>query len=125
MIKSAVPISAFHVNPTPTATTSASPRGERLGVGGHQVAQDLCADCHAVERIGDSRNPNAPAFRTILKDYPPEWLATDLRDGRALAFRQMPVFHFGEGHEYDLVAYLLSIQEAPSPRPSTGPSTQR
>ena len=91
---------------------------------GHQVAQDLCADCHAVERIGDSRNPNAPAFRTILKDYPPEWLATDLRDGRALAFRQMPVFHFGEGHEYDLVAYLLSIQDAPSPQPMVNPPTR-
>lgn len=88
---------------------------------GHQVARDLCADCHAVERTGDSRNPGAPPLRTILADYPPEWLATDLHDGRAIGFRKMPVFHFGEGHEYDLVAYLLSIQETPPPQPSLGP----
>ncbi len=88
---------------------------------GHQVAKDLCADCHAVERTGASRNPAAPPFRTILTDYPPEWLATDLHDARALAFRKMPVFHFGEGHEYDLVAYLLSIQERSPAKPSLGP----
>jgi hypothetical protein len=29
----------------------------------------------------------------------------------------MPVFHFGEGHEYDVVAYLLSIQEEAPPMP--------
>lgn len=88
---------------------------------GQQVANDLCADCHAVERTGDSRNPAAPRFRTILADYPPEWLASDLHDARALSMRKMPVFHFGEGHEYDLVAYLLSIQEEPTPQPQLGP----
>ena len=91
---------------------------------GHQVAQDLCADCHAIERTGDSRNPGAPPFRTILESYPPEWLATDLHNGRAIGFRKMPVFHFGEGHEYDLVAYLLSIQETPAPQPSLGPQNR-
>jgi cytochrome c len=92
---------------------------------GHQIARDLCSDCHAIERTGESRNSAAPTFRTILATYPPEWLATDLHTGQAIAFRRMPVFHFGEGHEYDLVAYLLSIQDAPSSRPSTGPATQR
>ena len=84
---------------------------------GHQVANDLCAECHAIERTGDSPNPAAPRFRTVLADYPPEWLAADLHDARALSVRKMPVFHFGEGHEYDLVAYLLSIQQEPKPVP--------
>lgn len=91
---------------------------------GHQVARDLCSDCHAVELTGDSRNSAAPPFRTILANYPPEWLATDLHTGKAIAFRRMPVFHFGEGHEYDLVAYLLSIQQTPPPQPTLGPSPQ-
>jgi cytochrome c len=88
---------------------------------GHQVARDLCADCHAIERTGDSRNPTAPPFRTILANYPPEWLATDLHESRVIGFRKMPVFHFGEGHEYDLVAYLLSIQETRPSQPTLGP----
>jgi mono/diheme cytochrome c family protein len=90
---------------------------------GHQVARDLCADCHTIERTGDSRNSAAPPLRTVLETYPPEWLATDLHTGQAIAFRKMPVFHFGEGHEYDLVAYLLSIQETRPQQPSIGPAT--
>ncbi len=91
---------------------------------GHQVARDLCADCHAIERTGDSRNPSAPPLRTVLASYPPEWLATDLHNSQVIALRKMPVFHFGEGHEYDLVAYLLSIQETPPPQPALGPATR-
>jgi hypothetical protein len=64
---------------------------------GHQVARDLCADCHAIERTGD------------------------LHESRVIGFRKMPVFHFGEGHEYDLVAYLLSIQETRASQPTLGP----
>jgi mono/diheme cytochrome c family protein len=88
---------------------------------GHQVATDLCSDCHAVERTGDSLNPGAPPLRTVLTEYPPEWLADDLHNGRTIAFRKMPVFHFGEGHEYDLVAYLRQIQEWPETRPTPRP----
>lgn len=78
---------------------------------GHQVAQDLCAHCHAIEPAGDSPNPAAPPFRRALQNYRPDWLADDLHTSRALSLRRMPVFHFGEGHEYDIVAYLLTIQE--------------
>lgn len=87
---------------------------------GHQVARDLCADCHAVERTGDSPNSAAPPLRTVLATYPPEWLATDLNTSQTIAPRRMPVFHFGEGHEYDLVAYLLSIQETRPQQPAAG-----
>jgi hypothetical protein len=52
-------------------------------------------------------------LRRVLAGYPPGWLATDLHNGRAIRFQKMPVFHFGEGHEYDLIAYLLDIQETP------------
>lgn len=88
---------------------------------GHQVARDLCADCHAVGRTDDSRMSGAPPLRTVLANYPPEWLATDLHEGRVIGFRKMPVFHFGEGHEYDLVAYLLSIQDTQPHQPILGP----
>lgn len=82
---------------------------------GHQVAQDLCAQCHAIERTGDSPNPAAPPFRRALWNYRPDWLADDLHASRAVSLRRMPVFHFGVGHEYDIVAYLLSVQEDAPP----------
>jgi len=84
---------------------------------GHQVAQDLCAQCHAIERTGDSPNAAAPPFRQALWNYRPDWLADDLHASRAVSLRRMPVFHFGEGHEYDIVAYLLAIQEDAPPMP--------
>ncbi len=84
---------------------------------GYQVAQDLCAHCHAIEPTGDSPNPGAPPLRRALQNYRPDWLADDLHASRALSLRRMPVFHFGEGHEYDIVAYLLSIQEEAPPLP--------
>lgn len=84
---------------------------------GHQVAEDLCAHCHAIERTGASPNPAAPPLRRALRNYRPDWLADDLHASRAVSLRRMPVFHFGEGHEYDIVAYLLSIQEEATPPP--------
>lgn len=92
---------------------------------GYQVARDLCADCHAIGRIGDSRDPAAPPLRTVLGNYPPEWLSADLHNGQPVGFRRMPVFHFGEGHEYDLVAYLQDIQEIAPPQPNLGPAIPR
>jgi mono/diheme cytochrome c family protein len=78
---------------------------------GHQVAQELCAHCHAIERTGDSPNAAAPPLRLALSNYRSDRLVDDLHASRAVSLRRMPVFHFGEGHEYDIVAYLLSIQE--------------
>jgi cytochrome c len=110
VVIAAMSLSACALEPTP-AWQSGEP-----GIG-HQVARDLCADCHAIERTGDSPNPGAPHFRRILETYRPEWLADDLHSSRAISLRRMPVFHFGEGHEYDIVAYLISIQEKPRPTP--------
>jgi len=98
-----------------TACTSGPDAQPRAGDAraGYQVASDLCAGCHSIERTGDSPNPAAIPLRRVLAGYPPGWLATDLHNGRAIRFQKMPVFHFGEGHEYDLIAYLLDIQETP------------
>jgi mono/diheme cytochrome c family protein len=85
---------------------------------GHQVAKDNCASCHAVERTGDSPKLGALPFRNILAGYRPDWLADDLHTSQAIAPGRMPVFHFGEGHEYDIIAWMLSIQDAPIREPA-------
>jgi mono/diheme cytochrome c family protein len=84
---------------------------------GHQVARDNCASCHAVERTGDSPKLGALPFRNILAGYRPDWLADDLHTSQAIAPGRMPVFHFGEGHEYDILAWMISIQDAPIHEP--------
>ena len=85
---------------------------------GHQVAKDNCASCHAVERTGDSPKLGALPFRNILAGSSPDWLADDLHTSQAIAPGSMPVFHFGEGHEYDIIAWMLSIQDAPIREPA-------
>lgn len=110
-IIAALALTACATEPTP-AWQSGDPEV------GHRVAQDLCAQCHAVERTGDSPNTAAPPFRAILSTYRPDWLADDLHTSQAIAFRKMPVFHFGDGHEYDIVAYLMTIQDKPFHTPA-------
>lgn len=80
---------------------------------GHQIAQDNCASCHAIERTGDSPKLGALPFRNILAGYRPDWLSDDLRTSQEIAPGRMPVFHFAEGHENDIIAWMLSIQDAP------------
>jgi mono/diheme cytochrome c family protein len=80
---------------------------------GKQVAQDLCAQCHSVGKTGASPNLAAPPLRTVLASYRPDWLAEDLHNAVAISHAKMPTFHFGEDHEYDLVAYLVTIQDKP------------
>jgi cytochrome c len=87
---------------------------------GYQVVQDLCSDCHATGPTGESRNAAAPPLRRALQNYRADWLADDLHASRPVSLRRMPIFHFGEGHEYDIVAYLLTIQEKTPPMPPAG-----
>lgn len=85
---------------------------------GQAVARDLCSGCHAVGREGLSPNPKAPLFREVLSGYRPDRLAEDLNNATAIAHTNMPTFHFGDEHAYDLVAYLLTIQEKPFAPPA-------
>jgi cytochrome c len=77
---------------------------------GLQVAQDLCASCHAVGASGASPNPGAPVFRTVLARYAPDTLVADLKRAAAISHRNMPTFIMTDQHAEDLVAYLVSIQ---------------
>jgi mono/diheme cytochrome c family protein len=81
---------------------------------GKQVAQDLCSSCHSVGATGESPNAAAPPLRGVLANYRPDWLAEDLHNSVAISHAKMPTFYFGEEHEYDLVAYLMTIQEKPA-----------
>ena len=80
---------------------------------GRDIAEAQCARCHAVGTYGDSPNPAAPTFRTVLSRYRADVLEEELREGIQVA-HPMPDFQFNPQGVHALVAYLHSIQEAPA-----------
>jgi mono/diheme cytochrome c family protein len=77
---------------------------------GKAIAEQHCSGCHAIGRKDASPHPDAPAFRDISRNYPPEMLAEALAEGLETGHPDMPVFVFGERENDALIAYLKSIQ---------------
>ena len=87
---------------------------DALAQDGREIAEAECARCHAVGEYGDSPNPMAPTFRTVLSRYRSEVLQEELVNGIRVA-HPMPDFQFNAQSTDALIMYLQSIQEAPTP----------
>ncbi len=79
---------------------------------GRQVAEQLCATCHAIDPGKASPNPSAPPFTQVLERYGADSLTKDLDNAVPISHRRMPTFYLGEGHAEDLVAYLRSMKSS-------------
>ena len=77
---------------------------------GMTVAETNCASCHAIGREGESPNPKAPLFRSVLSRYSAGVLETELVMGMKVAHEPMPTFQFKPEAVDALIAYLQSIQ---------------
>lgn len=77
---------------------------------GRAIAERNCASCHAIGRSGDSPNPAAPLFRSVLSRYKAEVLANELIQGMRVAHAPMPQFQFNPAATDSLIAYLRSVQ---------------
>lgn len=95
-------------------TPAAAPVDEQaaLAEDGRDIAEAQCAGCHAVGPYGDSPNPAAPTFRTVLSQYHAHVLQEELINGIRVA-HPMPQFQFNPQGVDALIAYLRSIQESP------------
>lgn len=97
------------------ALVAASPalaRAEGGLVGlGRDLAQQLCATCHAIGSAERSPNAMAPAFRHIEWRVDLSEMAQKLQDGIIGGHPEMPVFKLTEPESRALVAYLRSIQQ--------------
>lgn len=82
---------------------------ESLSSDGRDIAEAQCAVCHAVGPYGESPDPAAPHFRSILSRYRANVLEEDLIAGIRVA-HPMPVFQFNPQGVDALIAYLQSIQ---------------
>ncbi len=76
---------------------------------GRLLAERVCSDCHSIEAVGASANPDAPPLRDVLASYPADQLADDLQKAEHISFLRMPQIHLGEHGGDDLVAYIASI----------------
>ncbi|MBC7768245.1 MAG: cytochrome c [Phycisphaerales bacterium] len=86
---------------------------EAIASDGRDIAEAQCAACHAVGAYGDSPNPAAPQFRTILSRYRADVLEEELIAGIQVA-HPMPTFQFNPQGADALISYLRSVQEPPS-----------
>lgn len=80
---------------------------------GLSIAQDQCSSCHAIGAKGESPNPKAPVFRTVLGRYAEDALAVDLAEGIRIGHPDMPKIALRPEGVDALIAYLRSIQEKP------------
>ncbi len=70
-----------------------------------------CLPCHATGRTGESKHPQAPAFRTLSRRYPIESLEEALGEGIISGHPDMPEFRFESDDVGAIIAYLKSVQE--------------
>lgn len=99
--------------PAPNGDVPRNEQRESLANDGRAIAEAQCAGCHAVGQYGESPNPLAPTFRTILSRYRAEVLEEELIAGIQVT-HPMPEFQFNPQGADALVAYLRSIQTGPA-----------
>ena len=100
------------------AGCQSTPRPPHIGdaVEGRQVAEQLCASCHAIELGKASPNSAAPPFGEVLERYGADTLAKDLDNAVPISHLRMPTFYLGDGHAEDLVAYLKALKSSADPK---------
>jgi mono/diheme cytochrome c family protein len=84
---------------------------------GFWFARLHCAQCHAIEAVGESPLAMAPPFRTLRLKYPVQDLQRPLAKG---IHPKMPLFHLTPAQTIDLMAYLKSLEAAPPPAKTKG-----
>ena len=88
------------------------PPAERQGnaVLGLRIAESHCATCHAIGVSGESRDPRAPPFRNLSKNYPLSALEEAFAEGILVGHPNMPEFVLRPDQISDLLAYMQRVQ---------------
>ena len=77
---------------------------------GRDLAGQMCSQCHAVGRSGDSPHANAPAFRRLDRRVDLDTFVDRLREGLMVGHPDMPTFRFSREDARAFVLYVRSIQ---------------
>jgi mono/diheme cytochrome c family protein len=110
IVTAAVFLAACAAPPVNTEAVSGVSQQDQIA-DGREIAENQCASCHAVGESGESPNPHAPKFRTVLSRYHAEVLQQELMEGIQVA-HPMPDFQMNPVGVDALIAYLQSIQKS-------------
>jgi mono/diheme cytochrome c family protein len=78
---------------------------------GRFLVEVHCSECHAVGRADQSKHRDAPALRTLSRNYPVSALEESLAEGIVVGHPDMPEFRFRAEDVAAIISYLESIQE--------------
>lgn len=81
-----------------------------MEAGGRMLLTKNCGACHAVGISDRSVHAEAPAFRTLGRQYDVSLLAEALAEGIMSGHPDMPVLAFDAAEVDQIIAYLESIQ---------------
>ncbi len=77
---------------------------------GKELAQLLCARCHAIEGPGPGPEGKSPPFSTLVPKLTLEGVADQLLEGLPLGHDPMPKWEFSEQQAEDLLLYIESVR---------------
>jgi len=78
---------------------------------GEKLAKELCSNCHAIDKTGESKNKQAPPFRTFSQKWPLENLEEALAEGIVVGHDDMPEFKFTPDQITKFIAFLENLQQ--------------
>lgn len=76
---------------------------------GQELAQLLCARCHAIAGPGPGAEKKSPPFSTLVSTLTLEGIADQLLEGLPLGHEPMPQWQFSEQQVDDLLFYIESV----------------
>lgn len=85
---------------------SSSPLEQR----GRTLAEQMCSQCHAISKSGQSPHAGAPAFRALDRRVDLDSFMERLREGLMVGHPDMPTFRFTREDARAFLLYLRSIQ---------------
>lgn len=77
---------------------------------GKELAERLCAECHAIGAYGESTHRDAMPLRDLAAKWPVEYLEEAFAEGIVVGHPDMPEFALHPDHIADLLAYIDSLE---------------
>lgn len=111
MIRSKLLVAFLFLTPAlHLAGAGPSQADERSVRRGKAIAINKCSHCHSIRRVGRSPRADAPAFRTLHKQYPVESLEDALAEGMSTGHPRMPEFRLDPTQVGDFISFLKSLE---------------
>ena len=79
---------------------------------GRTIAKVICAECHSIERIGESPHKQASPFRDLTTKYSLSALQDVLMNGISVDHPEMPEFRFEAKEVNYLIKYIMWLNRS-------------